>query len=84
MDKDDVTKQVPVSFEDEGFLSKYAMAMRKDGEWVVISRRGASSHQNVSCSSLYGFKPFGLGVEYTNMSHMTYLTPDCEVTLLDR
>lgn len=84
MDKEDMSKQVPVNFEHEGLLSKYAMAIRKDGEWVVITRRGASSRQYASCGSLYGYKPFGLGVEYTNMTHMTYLTPDREVTLLDR
>ena len=85
MDSEDICKTVPVTFDkDKGLLSKYAIAIRKDGEWVVIKRRVSSSCQFASCGSLYGFKPFGLIAESPNTLHVTYLTPDGEVTPLGR
>ena len=81
MDKGDMCKTVPVLFDKgKGILSKYAIAIRMDGEWVVIKRRLFSSRQYASCSSLYGYKPFGLVPESSNTLHVTYLTPDGEVT----
>jgi len=85
MDKEDICKTVPVTFDkDKGLLCKYAIAIRKDGEWVVIKRRVSSSCQFASCGSLYGYKPFGLIAESQNTLHVTYLTPDGEVTPLGR